>query len=102
MNLKIKTLLFALLVVFAVSVKAEETPSSKKYEYATVTQNFSLLYVSYAGKSYETIKLPNTKFQTDHHELIEYVENLQNEGWSVYLTSETDTRYTFVLRRPKK
>ena len=83
MNTKIKTLFFALFLVISASVNAQDAPKTlKKYEYVTVTQNtIYSLNVSYAGKPFEKIKIADKKDFFDHHELLEYVENLQNESW---------------------
>ncbi len=99
MNAKIKTLFFALFWVVSATVNAQDAP--KKYEYVIVSQQAYTIYVSYAGRYEEKIKL-NTKDSDWHHELLAYVENLQNDGWQVFSTSQTDPRLTFVLRRLKK
>ncbi len=102
MNAKIKTLFFALFLVVSATVNAQDAP--KKYEYTTVIQRFSTLYISYAGKPFEQIVLPNTiKNNTlDNHESLEYVENMQNDGWQVFSTTQSETMFAMVLRRLKK
>ena len=106
MNTKIKTLFFALFLVISATVNAQDTP--KKYEYATVKQKYNAhILVSYAGKPMEDMKLSDAKSDNDHHELLAYVENLQNEGWEVFNSTEITSEhgidiFTFILRREKK
>lgn len=105
MNIKIKALFFALLLIVSVGLKAQET--SKKYEYISVTQysNFSI-HISRAGQPVDETTLPKTvKSLYDYSSLLEQVEKLEAEGWIVYSTQSvtgTATSLNFILRREKK
>lgn len=97
--MKIKILLFGLFLIASLGLKAQE-----KYEYATLRSN------GYDALSYTTTE-KSEKIKVDSKEnelaLVKKVNELNEEGWELFLVSETGKganvlfEKTYYLRRKK-
>ncbi len=101
MTTKIKTTLLTAISIFCLHVSLH---AQDKFEFAVVRQiNYTEITISIEGKAFETEKLPkDIRSVTDNSYLLMKIAKLQQEGWEVFSTTETQYTglcTTFFLRR---